>query len=58
MRCQVIQYFEQSANKGSVDAALTLGHIHYHGARGESFPPTRVHRKGRHRLACQPLLFP
>ena len=30
----MIQYYEHSAKKGSVDAALTLGHIHYHGARG------------------------
>jgi SEL1 protein len=30
----VLQYYEQSANKGSVDAQLTLGHLHYHGARG------------------------
>ena len=30
----VLQYYEQSAAKGSVDAQLTLGHLHYHGARG------------------------
>jgi len=30
----VLQYYEQSALKGSVDAQLTLGHLHYHGARG------------------------
>ena len=30
----VLQYYEQSAQKGSVDAQITLGHLHYHGARG------------------------
>ena len=30
----VLQYYEHSALKGSVDAQLTLGHLHYHGARG------------------------
>ena len=30
----VLQYYEQSASKGSVDAQLTLGHLHFHGARG------------------------
>jgi len=30
----VLQYYEHSALKGSVDAQLTLGHLHFHGARG------------------------
>lgn len=30
----VIQYYEHSAQKGSVDAQLTLGHLNFHGARG------------------------
>ena len=31
---RVAQYYEHSALKGSVDAQLTLGHLHFHGARG------------------------
>ena len=30
----VVQYYEQSARKGSVEAQLILGHLYYHGARG------------------------
>jgi len=30
----VIQYYEHSARKGSVDAQLTLAHLNLHGARG------------------------
>jgi len=41
---EVIQYYEHSANKGSVDAALTLGHIHYHGARGVPVDVDRAFR--------------
>ena len=29
----MIQYYEHSAQKGSVDAQLTLGHLNFHGAR-------------------------
>jgi len=34
---EVIQYYESSARKGSVDAQLTLAHLNFHGARG--MPP-------------------
>ena len=34
----VIQYYEHSALKGSVDAQLTLGHLNLHGARGQADP--------------------
>ena len=30
----VLHYYEASALKGSVDAQLTLGNLHFHGARG------------------------
>jgi len=38
----VIQYYEHSARKGSVDAQLTLGHLSYHGARGVPADVTRA----------------
>ena len=47
----VLQYYEQSAAKGSVDAQLTLGHLHYHGARaaGGRGRGVRVLLEGRER---------
>ena len=39
---EVLQYYEQSARKGSVDAQLTLAQIHYHGARGLDPNPERA----------------
>ena len=38
----VIQYYEHSALKGSVDAQLTLGHLNLHGARGMPADATRA----------------
>lgn len=40
----VIQYYEHSAQKGSVDAQLTLGHLSLHGARGLPVDAERAYR--------------
>jgi SEL1 protein len=40
----VIQYYEHSAQKGSVDAQLTLGHLNFHGARGLPVDAERAFR--------------
>ena len=41
---EVIQYYEHSAEKGSVDAQLTLGHLSLHGARGLPVDAERAYR--------------